>query len=144
MPTKKNREADLENIKTIRLQRTETGADPLGSRKEVQVLLLNLGSNQVPVRDLFAQSVTNIIPENAGKRPGLVISAGSWGIVFVIVREDRIPETQDQSPLYRDLEHQEPRQAGVLDRDSLRLLDRAEVDRLLRGRHRVDRPECML
>ena len=123
MPIKKNQEADLGNVKIILLQKMETGVNPLGSRKEVQVLLLNLGSNQMPVRDLFAQSVINIILENAGKRPELVISVGSWGIVSVIVRGDRIPKTQDQSPLYRDLGHQEPRQAGVLDRDSLRLLD---------------------
>ena len=50
---------------------------------------------------------------------------------------------RDQSLPSRHHEHQEPQQAGVLVRDSRRLPDRAEVDRLLRDRHRADRPEYM-
>ena len=81
---------------------------------------------------------------NAGRRQELAISVGSRDTTFATVLNDRIPVGEHQSLLSRDLEHREPLQAGVLGRDRRRPPDRAEVDRVLKGSHQVDRPEYLL
>ena len=87
--------------------------------------------------------VGDITLGNAGKTPGDATSAEIRDTAFETARGGRPLVGLDPSRQFRDSEHQEFQQAGVLDRVSRHLPGLAGVNRLCRDRHRADRPECM-